>query len=192
MKIHECVKPLKTWLLAGIGAGLAGGIAEVVFMAFYGAAAGMSGVKLLSAITNTFFSAAFSFGPLGAVSGLVIHLLLSAVIGVFFGAAMYALHPGAAKASYARVAVTGIAALTGIWAFNFFILLPQINPQFLSYAPLWAAFFSKLMFGFSVGVYGTMLDGLAAQRHFPAQPFVASQTSKVESGAGRVAVLRDV
>lgn len=160
---YSGAKALQRWLLAGVGAGLAGGFAEVVFMSVYGSLAGMSGEGLLSLITYTFFGAAFSFGPFGAVSGLVIHLFLSAGIGVFFGASMYAMHRGADRASYGRVAVSGVVALTGIWAFNFFVLLPQINPQFVSFVPLTAAFFSKLMFGVSVGVYTKLLDVFAAK-----------------------------
>ncbi len=163
MQNQERGKSMKTWLLAGIGAGLAGGLAEVVFMAVYGGVAGMSGEGVLSLVTYTFFSASFSFGHIGAVSGLGIHLLLSAVIGFFFGAFMYALHRGADSASYGRVAVSGVVLLIGIWTFSFFVLLPQINPAFVSYVPLTAAFFSKLMFGISVGVYGRLLDVLAAK-----------------------------
>lgn len=173
MKNYERAKSLKTWLLAGVWVGLAGGVAEVVFMTVYGILTGMSGVNLLNLITYTFFSGTFSFGHLGAVSGLVIHLLLSAVIGIFFGAFMYAVHHGEKGVSYSRVAVSGIAALIGIWAFNFFVLLPHINPQFVSYVPLTAAFFSKLMFGISVGVYGKLLDS-----------FVRSAPSRSETFSG--------
>lgn len=161
--VHSGGRAIHRWLLAGAGAGLAGGIAEVVFMSVYGSFSGMSGERLLSLITYTFFDAAFSYGALGAVSGLAIHLVLSAIIGVFFGAFMYALHGGADRASYGRVAVSGIVILIGIWAFNFFVLLPKINPQFVSYVPLTAAFFSKLMFGISVGVYAKLLGAFAAK-----------------------------
>lgn len=150
--------PLDKWLLAGVGAGLAGGLAEVVFMSLYSAISGMSGETVLSLITYTFSGSEFSFGQLGAASGLAIHLLLSAAIGFVFGASMYAMRGGADRPSYGRVAVSGAVVLVGIWAFNFFLLLPQINPLFVSYVPLTAAFLSKLMFGLSLGVYGRLFD----------------------------------
>lgn len=149
--------PASAWLRAGAVAGLAGGLAEVVFMAVYSQAVGMSGPTILSLITATFLPAAFAFGQLGAFDGLMIHFMLSIIIGVSFGALQYFLHNNRASVSYPLVAAVGAAMLIGIWAFNFFVLLPRINPAFVAYVPLGPSFVSKLSFGLCLGVFAKLM-----------------------------------
>lgn len=151
--------PLNSWLKAGVAAGMAGGVAEVVFMAAYCLVSGKSGASVLSLITFTFFNGGIAFGPLGAFAGLLIHLVLSMSIGVFFSISMFLTQGNADRVTLARTVVSGAVLLTVIWAFNFFILLPNINPEFVGTVPAKVAFFSKLLFGLSLGVFVKLIAG---------------------------------
>ncbi|MBI5563044.1 MAG: hypothetical protein HY894_09390 [Deltaproteobacteria bacterium] len=169
--------PIGAWLKAGCAAGFAGGLAEVAFMGIYSALGGISGGTMLRLITNTFTSASFAFGPAGAFDGLVIHLILSALIGVAFGVLQCLLHRARAAVSYPILVSSGAALLAGIWAFNFFVLLPVINPAFTVYVPLAPAFFSKLSFGLTLAVTGALVDA--------ARPRVRAGTFAIGKADGR-------
>lgn len=151
--------PLNTWLKGGVAGGLAGGVAEIVFMAVYCLVSGKSGASILSLVTFTFSDRGFAFGPLGAYSGVLIHLALSILIGISFSIAMFLIDNN--KESATRTVFSAAVLLTGIWAFNFFILLPRINPEFVAMVPAKAAFFSKFLFGLSLGVFVKLIAGTA-------------------------------
>lgn len=140
--------PSYTWLKAGTASGIAGGLAEVIFMAAYNLIVGKSGLTILSLITLTFFDREIAFGSIGAFSGLLIHFALSIIVGIFFSIFMFS-----DKIPISRVFGSGIALLVAIWSFNFFLLLPDINPEFVETVPVNIALFSKLLFGVSMGIY---------------------------------------
>jgi len=156
-------RSMGAWVKAGCVAGFAGGLAEVLVMAAYSGASGLSGVTILSLITATFLPASFAFGGLGAFDGLVIHLALSVAIGAGFGIFQYLIHKNRAVVSYSFVLVTGALMLAGIWAFNFFVLLPEINPAFVAYVPLAPSFVSKLSFGITLGLFARIMTSSAAR-----------------------------
>ena len=54
-------------------------------------------------------------------------------------------YPPDAPALLEPLCVVGL--LVAVWAINFFILLPLINPGFVTLLPLAASFTSKLLFG---------------------------------------------
>ncbi|MBI5886205.1 MAG: hypothetical protein HZB85_06445 [Deltaproteobacteria bacterium] len=153
--------PLGAWVKAGCIAGFAGGLAEVLVMGIYCGVSALSGITILSLITATFAPASFAFGALGAFDGLVIHLALSVAIGAGFAIFQYLSHKDRVVVSYPFVVVTGALTLAGIWAFNFLILLPRINPAFAAYVPLAPSFVSKLSFGISLGLLPRILAGSA-------------------------------
>ncbi len=153
--------PLNTWLKGGVAGGLAGGVAEIVFMAVYCLVSGKSGASILSLVTFTFSDRGFAFGPIGAYSGVLIHLALSILIGISFSIAMFLIDNNTDKEPATRTVFSAAVLLTGIWAFNFFILLPRINPEFVAMVPAKAAFFSKFLFGLSLGVFVKLIAGWA-------------------------------
>jgi len=156
-------RSIGSWVKAGCVAGFAGGLAEVVVMGLYSGTGALSGMKILSLITATFAPDGFAFGALGAFDGLVIHLALSLAIGAGFGILQYLLHKDRAVVSHATVLISGVSILVCIWAFNFFILLPRINPAFVAYVPLAPSFVSKFSFGLSLGLLPRVLDGVVAR-----------------------------
>lgn len=142
-------------LKAGALAGLAGGAAEVIFMAFYCALIGKSGIEMLRLVAYTFFDG----GDQLWLSGLCIHLGLSLLIGLVFGLVVYSAERIGITARYPVIAISGVLMLVGIWAFNFFVLLPLpwVNPEFAAFVPITTAFFSKLSFGVTLGLYRPLL-----------------------------------
>ena len=139
-------------LAAGAVAGLAGGLAEVVFMGGYSSITGINPSEILKLITFTFFDSSVAFGPDGLRAGLLIHFALSLAIGLSFG--LFARYALKGSFSYSKALAWGSLALTAIWACNFFVILPVYNAAFIELVSPGVAFFSKLSFGIvlSLGV----------------------------------------
>lgn len=148
---------------AGALAGLLGGLAEVFVMGTYAAIAGSSGAGILSLVTVSFFSEAISFGLYGPAIGLVIHLLLSLIIGVAFALGISRLAAAGSAIGYSRAIVYGTALLLTIWAVNFFVVLPVLNPLFVVVAPLKVTLLSKLTFGISLAALPKLLAAVQAR-----------------------------
>jgi hypothetical protein len=142
----------------GILLGIAGGIAEIIWVASYGQFTGGSSAAVargVSATVSTVLPAA-SLEVAPVAYGIVIHMVLAAGLGVVLVFAWRALTEQQQRRvnEYAFMA----AALATVWAFNFFILLPLIDPAFVALMPYPASLLSKLLFG---------LAGAVMLRHMP-------------------------
>lgn len=73
------------------------------------------------------------------------HFGLAALLGVAVTVLLRALFPE--DVGTFRGSALVVLALAGIWALNFLIILPAINPEFVTLVPLWASFTSKMLFG---------------------------------------------
>ena len=129
---------------AGLAAGLMGGLAEVAWIALYQQAAGASAAHVARGVTES-FSPALAAGPYAAPLGIAIHMTIAVALGLALVAVLRRLLPGLAGTK-AEAAVT-VAALVAIWAFNFFVVLPVVNPAFVSVVPLGVSLVSKALFG---------------------------------------------
>jgi hypothetical protein len=131
----------------GVLIGIAGGIAEIIWIAFYAVLAGTNSAIVASAVSAT-VSTALPGIPLDAapvVYGIVVHMLFAAGLGVALVFAWHALTGQRPRRvnEYAFMAV----ALAIVWAFNFFVVLPLINPDFVQLVPYSVSLASKLLFG---------------------------------------------
>ena len=136
--------PVRLFLLAG----LAGGLAEVGWVGFYGLISSSSAVEIARQITASVIPAAAAL-PLAPAFGIFIHFLLSALLGVAFwtiAGALIAWRPRAAG-----IMVAAVVFLTAVWAVNFWVVLPVLNPDFVALMPLPIAFLSKALFGVVMG-----------------------------------------
>lgn len=125
-------------LTIGALAGLAGGVAEVAWIWIYAAATGGDAASVARGVTDT-----VGIGALPPVAGgVAIHMALAAILGM---AVAVALAP--TRLHGARLYGAMIGALAAVWAINFLIVLPLINPQFVEIVPLGVSFLSKLLFG---------------------------------------------
>lgn len=124
-------------------AGVVGGMAEVLWIAAATTALGADGWGVARAVGVTVFPdmAGSSFAP---GIGLAVHFLLSIVLATVFVQAL-----GRQRSTTALV-LGSLGVLVAVWVFNFFLLLPLINPAFVSLLPLSVTLVSKLMFGLAM------------------------------------------
>lgn len=138
--------------------GLAGGAAEVLVVALYAMLAGAGGWVVAAGVSQATFGAAFT-GSAAVLVGLAVHFALSLLIAACFVALLpVLLH----RIGRRGVVLASALALVGVWAMNFFVVLPRIAPEFVTMVPLWLSFLSKLSFGVAMGVVLVRPRGLSA------------------------------
>jgi hypothetical protein len=130
----------------GVIAGLAGGIAEIVWISAYAAVANVSPALVATGVTET------ALGPVGGAlavpAGIGIHMALAAILGVIVVGLWRTLWPEPRGAALDYAALT--AALGAVWALNFLVILPVVNPAFVGLLPYAATLASKLLFGLAM------------------------------------------
>jgi len=132
--------------MAGVAAGLAGGAIEVAWIALYQQIAGADGAAVARGVTQSVMPGMISASaevPLG----LAIHMGLAMALGVLIALALPRALPRLVGTAMEPLAV--VATLIGVWAVNFFVVLPAINPAFVTLVPLSASLASKVLFGFA-------------------------------------------
>lgn len=134
-----------TTFVTGAAAGLAGGVAEVLWVMVYAAASAVQTGAVARGVAAAMLPPSVALGAAGIELGVVIHLLLSVTLGV----ALLLLLRGLAQ--FVNVAPSEFAALPGllaiVWAINFFVVLPSLAPSFPLLMPYAATLTSKLLFG---------------------------------------------
>jgi hypothetical protein len=128
----------------GAMAGAAGGVAEILWIALYSAITGTDAAGVAQGVTAAFGLSGIV--PESSVTlGLAIHMLLAIGLGLALGFAwrVLASRSRAELNTYALI----VAALAGVWAVNFFILLPALSPGFVHLVPYPVSLLSKLLFG---------------------------------------------
>ena len=129
---------------SGIIAGAAGGLAEIAWVTLYADATGGNASILARGVTSAAgVGALLPESPV--ILGVAVHMMLAVTLGV---ALAYAWR----KLRTRRFAATGpypfmLAALAGVWATNFFIILPIVSPAFVHVVPYAVSLTSKLLFG---------------------------------------------
>ena len=111
-KVNETRKIHRTLALAG----LAGGLAEVAWVALYCSVTSLSGTQVLRQITASFFPswAGADFAP---VLGLGLHFSLAVLIAYAFGLVVW--QSFARRGGAVTTLATSLIALSAIWTFNF-------------------------------------------------------------------------
>jgi len=128
----------------GIAAGAAGGIAEIIWIFVYASATGADAASLARGVT-TATGINLLLQDNSAAFGVTIHMMLAAVLGIALAFSWTALSrrwPTRAN-PYAVMPV----ALAAVWAINFLIILPLIDPHFVQIVPYSVSLISKLLFG---------------------------------------------
>lgn len=139
--------------------GLAGGLAEVAWIGAFSAMTPLAAGEVLRQIVAT-VAPALAETPFAPMLGLAIHLGLSVLLALAFG---YAVWPIAVRA-FGRSATyaLAIAMLVGIWAGNFLLLLPALNPVFVGLMPMPVTLISKVLFAVAMAA---TLQHSAARQH---------------------------
>jgi hypothetical protein len=143
--IRSQSKPIMSTALL---AGFAGGVAEMVWVAGYCAVTPLSSSEVLRQISlsvglNT------GNGALASLAGVAIHLGLSVLVGLAFTLAVW--RPPVRRAGIASTWLVSCTVLALIWACNFFLVLPSLNPGFADLMPYAVTLASKLLFGIAMG-----------------------------------------
>lgn len=129
-------------------AGMVGGMMEIGWISIYSTFTSVSAVNVARQISATVlpFTADSSYAPM---LGVVIHLVLSLVLALFFYTII--LKPMVRRNSASGIMLSSFMTLGIVWAINFFIVLPVLNPLFISLMPYIVTLISKLLFGAAMG-----------------------------------------
>lgn len=125
-------------------AGLAGGCAEMLWIAAYAGLTPASGLDVARGVTQTLFPGSGEF-VFAATAGIAIHMLLSVALAWLLARPL--LHSVGRRFGTAALLPAALLALAGIWALNFLLVLPALNPSFVAAMPLPVTLASKLLFG---------------------------------------------
>ncbi len=129
-------------------AGLCGGMAEIVWITIYSTVMPISGMEVARQITASVLPSLADTSAAAPI-GIAVHLLLSFLLAGVFAIVVWL--PFSRKLQFARAMLIAVAALSGVWVVNFFVILPVINPVFVDLMPYAASLFSKTLFGIGMG-----------------------------------------
>lgn len=130
-------------LVTGALGGLAGGAAEIAWIGLYGAATGTPVNAVARGIVGSVIPALVT-SAWATELGVLIHLGLAVALGIGLALAVPLL-VRRSEASHSEFAVT-ILILTAVWAVNFLVVLPHVNPAFVHVLPYAVTLLSKLLF----------------------------------------------
>jgi hypothetical protein len=128
-------------------AGIAGAMAEVIWVALLCTLTPLSGEEILRQITASVFPAVVASAWAPAL-GLLIHVVLGVAVAYAFGVLIW--QTFSRRMGAGTTLGTAVLALAAIWAFNFFVLLPVVNAEFIDLMPYAATFVSKALFGIAM------------------------------------------
>jgi hypothetical protein len=130
-------------------ASLAGGAAEIFWVALYSSFTPLAGMTVAREVTASLFPA-LAVGAWGAWLGVLVHMTLAVALGFAFAFVIWI--PYARDRGVVTTVATSAAALAAIWAMNFFIVLPVMNPAFIMLMPLPVTFASKMLFALAMAL----------------------------------------
>lgn len=139
-------------------AGLAGAMAEVVWIGLYCAVMPLRGGDVLRAIAATILPASTDAGW-APPFGLLAHFALGVFIAYAFAATIWNRFERLRGAD--ATLLISVAVLSAIWAANFFLVLPSWNAGFVALIPHGVTFESKLLFGIAMATVFNLGEGPA-------------------------------
>lgn len=140
---------------AGLLAGIMGGLAEVAWIVLYQQAGGTAAAAVARGVTFSVIPA-LADGPASVLLGFVIHMAIAAVLGVAIALLIRSRLPRIAGTVWEPALI--VAILVAIWAMNFFVVLPLVNPAFVTIVPYGVSLVSKTLFGFAAAAVLTYAD----------------------------------
>lgn len=144
-----------------MSAGAAGGMAEVFWILAAAGAVGTDGWTVARAVGATVVPDLAS-SRVAPWLGLLIHFLLSFALAAMF------VHALRRRLRPVLIFAAALASLAAIWAINFLVLLPSINPAFAALLPHPVTLVSKLLFG--VAMAGVLVRNANAAAVFDKHP----------------------
>jgi len=139
----------------GAIAGLAGGGAEIGWIAIYQHLSGGEAAAVARGVTVPLFPT-LGTATVAVPLGIAIHMGLATLLGVAIAVLVRSQLPRSAPMVLEPLAVVGL--LVGVWATNFFLVLPAINPAFVALTPDTTGLISKVLFGAAAALVLRLLD----------------------------------
>lgn len=127
--------------------GLAGGAAEVLWVTMYALAGEVSAAEVARQVTASVWPAAAAW-TIAPALGIAIHMILAVALAAV--CAPLLMRFTAHRSAPAALVFVSLIALTTVWAVNFFIVLPVLNPAFIQLMPYAATLASKMLFGLTM------------------------------------------
>jgi len=127
--------------------GLAGGAAEVLWVTLYAAIGDVSAAEVARQVTASLYPAAAEWSSAPAL-GVAIHMVLALALAAV--CAPFLTRLARRHAAAAAITLAALLALTLVWAVNFFVVLPALNPDFITLMPYAATLASKMLFGLAM------------------------------------------
>jgi hypothetical protein len=162
MELHSAHRQLisaTSILRTGTLIGLAGGFAEIAFIWAYMTLSGRHAASIAQGV-----AAAVHLDATSVLAGLAVHMGLAILLGLALTGAWNALRGSQSTGAAAYGFMS--AMLVGVWAFNFFVLLPQLGPAFLALLPYPISFASKLAFALAGAPMLQRLGSRSGRRGF--------------------------
>ena len=123
-------------------AGLAGGLAEVLWISLYSSLTPMSAIAVAREVAASVVPQV-ALQPAAPLVGLIIHFALSLALGLAIG---LGLRFTGRRRDFATTLAMVIGALTLVWVVNFFAILPLLSPRFAAMMPYSVTLLSKVLF----------------------------------------------
>lgn len=129
-------------------AGMVGGMIEIGWISLYSSFSSVSAIDVARQISLTILptTADSYYAPM---LGLFIHLVLSLILAISFAAIV--LKPAVHRYGTLGIMLSSLVTLGIVWAINFIIILPMLNPSFIVLMPYIVTLISKLLFGMAMG-----------------------------------------
>ncbi|HYA39108.1 MAG TPA: hypothetical protein VEI74_12650 [Candidatus Methylomirabilis sp.] len=145
---HKLGSSTPLWRLVLV-ASLAGGLAEIIWVGLYALFTPLDGATVAREVTASLFPA-LAAGASSAWLGVAIHMTLAIALGCAFAYVIW--KPLVrARGPLATVAVSALTLAT-VWTLNFFVVLPVLNPVFITLMPYSVTFASKMLFAVAMGM----------------------------------------
>jgi hypothetical protein len=133
----------------GVIAGAAGGLAEITWVTLYAGITGGNAAILARGVTTAVGVNAL-FPTASAAFGVAIHMTLAVLLGIALAFAWRAV--SSHRSAVVNPVSFALAALLGVWAFNFMVVLPIVSPAFVHAVPYAISLTSKLLFGLAAAM----------------------------------------
>ncbi len=133
---------------AVVVAGLAGGLAEVLWIGASAMALGVDGWRVVREVAVTVLPVAADSSTAPAL-GFIVHFVLSIALAAGFVHVLERVRPQTGPGAWLAAAVVSLAI---VWSVNFLVVLPWLNPAFVTLLPFGITFISKLLF--AVAMWG--------------------------------------
>ena len=131
-------------IATGLAAGFAGGVAEIAWIMLYASFAGGDSAAVANEVTAS-ISPALAASGMAVPLGVAIHMGLAVLLGAAIAIMLRRALPRLAGTVTEFAIVIGL--LVTVWAVNFLLVLPAINPAFIELVPLAVGLTSKVLFG---------------------------------------------